>query len=118
MKSHMFVAATISAALMIGLAESTPACAATTDRPTPTSVATAQFPCGYDGYEDNGQPFYNHCGRHDIVIEVDHFFWQTTYECVTPGVHRIDQGSSPWAIVGAEYDGHTCSSPGQVVVGP
>lgn len=40
----------------------------------------------YDGYQDNGQPFYNHCGKGDIVIEVDHFFWQTTYNCVKPGI--------------------------------
>lgn len=87
--------------------------AATTS--TNTTVAGARYRCGYDGYQDNGQPFYNHCGRTDIVIQVDHFFWQTTYDCVEPGVHRIDQGNSQWAIFSAEYDGHLCSYPGPVV---
>lgn len=90
----------------------TPANAAIANDP---SAVNGRLPCGYDGYQDNGQPFYNHCGKGHIVIEVDHFFWQTTYDCVVPGVHRIDQGDSRWAIVGAEYDGHGCTTPGPVV---
>lgn len=80
-------------------------------------AARSNFACGYDGYDgSNGdQPLYNHCGAKDIVIEVDHFFWQTTYDCVAPGVHEINQGDSRWRIIGAEYDGHACSSPGSVV---
>lgn len=95
-----------------------PALATTRNAVRPVEMnARPHYLCGYDGYHGNGQPFYNHCGRRDIVIEVDHFFWQTTYNCVQPGVHRIDQGNSPWVIVGAEYDGHGCSGPG-TVVGP
>lgn len=89
----------------------------------PTTVATGSvtaarnFPCGYDGYggSNGNQPLYNHCGAGDVVIQVDHFFWQTTYDCVAPGVHEIDQGNSQWRIISAEYDGHTCSIPGPVV---
>lgn len=88
---------------------------AATTTANPTIDTGANHQCGYDGYQDNGQPFYNHCGNTDIVIQVDHVFWQTTYDCVEPGTHRIDQGNSQWAIISAEYDGHLCSYPGPVV---
>lgn len=78
------------------------------------SVAT-QYPCGYDGYHGGDQPLYNHCGRTDVMIRVHHFFWQTTFDCVTPGVHSLDQGSSQWRIISAEYDGHVCDIPGPSV---
>ncbi|MGW4528376.1 DUF6355 family natural product biosynthesis protein [Amycolatopsis sp. NPDC004378] len=80
------------------------------------NTAAANAPCGYVGYEgSNGQqPLYNHCGNGDVVVQVDHFFWQTTYACVAPGVHELPQGDSQWRIIGAEYDGHTCSFPGPV----
>jgi hypothetical protein len=51
---------------------------------------------------------YNHCGKGSVVIEVDHFFWQTTYVCVPPGVHELPMGDSQWRIYRAEFDGHTC----------
>lgn len=74
--------------------------------------------CGYDGYV-NGQPTYNHCGTESVVIEVDHIFWQYTYACMPRGVHVIPQGGSSWAIIGAEYDGHSCLYTEPVpVVGP
>lgn len=109
----------ITAAICIAVASmgsvlATPASAAINGTLS-TPATSAQYSCGYDGYQDNGQPFYNHCGRTDIVIQVDHMFWQTTYDCVKPGLHRIDQGNSQWAIIGAEYDGHFCSTPGPVV---
>jgi hypothetical protein len=82
-----------------------------------TVEAAASTPCGYLAYKGspNGEPRYNHCGRGDIVLEVDHWFWQKTYDCVPPGIHYIDQGSSNYAIIGAEYDGHSCNWPGPVV---
>lgn len=110
----LITGATCVAALGIIPVVAVPAAAATTSANS-AIVTGSHYPCGYDGYQDNGQPFYNHCGRTDIVIQVDHFFWQTTYDCVQPGVHRIDQGNSSWAIVSAEYDGHLCSYPGPVV---
>jgi Family of unknown function (DUF6355) len=79
------------------------------------AVVDTQYPCGYDGYYGGGQPLYNHCGRTDVVIRVHHFFWQTTYDCVSPGVHPLDQGASQWRITGAEYDGHGCTMPGSIV---
>lgn len=80
-------------------------------------AAAAGLACGYLAYNGsaNDLPRYNHCGRGDIVLKVDHWFWQTTYDCVQPGVHYIDQGSSNFAIIGAEYDGHSCNIPGPVV---
>ncbi|HEX5113636.1 MAG TPA: DUF6355 family natural product biosynthesis protein [Pseudonocardiaceae bacterium] len=119
----MLVAGAIAAggALAVGLpaaAHAAPAHSAGHAVLTPASQAAARkFPCGYDGYDwSNGnQPLYNHCGRGDVVIRVHHFFWQKTYDCVAPGVHEIEQGSSQWRIIGAEYDGHTCSIPGSVV---
>jgi hypothetical protein len=86
---------------------------------TPATVAShASPPCGYDG-RINGQPTYNHCGRGSVVIEVDHFFWQHTYACMPRGVHVIPQGNSSWAIIGAEFDGHSCAYTQPVpVVGP
>ncbi|HEX3779069.1 MAG TPA: DUF6355 family natural product biosynthesis protein [Pseudonocardiaceae bacterium] len=81
-----------------------------------TSTVTAtQYPCGYDGFHGGEQPLYNHCGRTDVVIRVHHFFWQTTYDCVTPGVHSLDQGDSQWRIISAEYDGDGCNIPGPAV---
>ncbi|HEX5407453.1 MAG TPA: DUF6355 family natural product biosynthesis protein [Pseudonocardiaceae bacterium] len=80
-----------------------------------TSAAGGQYPCGYDGYYGGDQPVYNHCGRTDVVIRVHHFFWQTTYDCVSPGVHQLDQGTSQWRIISAEYDGHGCTFPGSIV---
>lgn len=79
--------------------------------------ATAGLACGYLAYKGSptDQPRYNHCGRGDIVLEVDHWFWQKTYDCVAPGVHYIDQGNSNFAIIGAEYDGHSCTFPGPIV---
>lgn len=96
-------------AALSGPAAATPAASA---RP-----AVAGLACGYLGYNGsaNDLPRYNHCGRGDIVLKVDHWFWQTTYDCVQPGVHYIDQGSSNFAIIGAEYDGHSCTMPGPVV---
>lgn len=104
------------ASLALAVVAPVSASAATNNATEPAPmVATSHYQCGYDGYQGNGQPFYNHCGRGDIVIQVDHFFWQTTYNCVRPGAHRIDQGNSSWAIIGAEFDGDTCSTPGVVV---
>jgi hypothetical protein len=77
--------------------------------------AASGYPCGYDSYHGGDQPVYNHCGKTDVVIRVHHLFWQTTYDCVTPGVHTLDQGTSQWRITSAEYDGHPCSFPGPVV---
>lgn len=71
--------------------------------------------CGYDGHV-NGRPTYNHCGRGSVVIEVDHLFWQHTYACMPRGVHTIPQGNVSWAIIGAEFDGHTCTYTQPVVV--
>lgn len=78
-------------------------------------VASAQttvsgFTCGYDGYDgSNGnQPLYTHCGRGRVEIEVNHFFWQTTYFCAVRGTQEIPQGSSQWRIIDAEYDGKSC----------
>jgi hypothetical protein len=117
MQHRTVIAAAICiAAAGVGPVLAAPASAAI-DNTLPTTTTSPQYACGYDGYQDNGQPFYNHCGRTDIVIQVDHLFWQTIYDCVKPGVHRVDQGNSQWAIIGAEYDGHLCSTPG-TVVGP
>lgn len=84
-----------------------------------TSVAgAAGLACGYDGHV-NGRPTYNHCGRGSVVIKVDHLFWQHTYACMPRGVHAIPQGDVSWAIIGAEFDGHTCTyTEPVVVVGP
>jgi hypothetical protein len=73
-----------------------------------TVTQESSLGCGYDG-QVNGRPTYNHCGVGSVVIEVDHFFWQHTYACMPKGVHVIPQGNSSWAIIGAEYDGHTCT---------
>jgi hypothetical protein len=70
---------------------------------------------GYDGFHGGDQPLYNHCGRTDVTIRVHHFFWQTTYDCVTPGTHPLDQGTSQWRITSAEYDGHGCTVPGSII---
>lgn len=109
----------IGALLFIGLPAGAQAASAATARPTvtPTTAVRQDFSCGYDGYDgSNGdQPLYNHCGRGNIVIRVHHFFWQTTYACMEPGVHEIPQGRSPWRIIGAEYDGHSCLYPGPLV---
>jgi hypothetical protein len=82
-----------------------------------SAAQAAALPCGYLAYKGSptDQPRYNHCGRGDIVLKVDHWFWQRTYDCVAPGVHYIDQGNSNFAIIGAEYDGHSCTFPGPVV---
>jgi hypothetical protein len=116
MKHRTILAAAIPALVGIGalVALSGPAAA------TPASTAhpaAASLPCGYLAYKGspNGEPRYNHCGRGDIVLEVDHWFWQRTYDCVAPGVSYIDQGNSNYAIIGAEYDGHSCNWPGPVV---
>jgi hypothetical protein len=84
-----------------------------------TVVTRASTPgCGYDG-RVNGEPTYRHCGTGSVVIEVDHVFWQHTYACMPPGVHTIPQGTSSWAIDGADYDGHTCSYTVPIsIVGP
>lgn len=74
----------------------------------PATTAHAQ-PCGYNGYIDSShQPVYTHCGTGSVVIEVDHFFWDTTYACMPTGSWHIPQGDSQWAIYDAEADGHTC----------
>ena len=106
--------ATILAATGAVVALSGPATAATA---APAAPASAALPCGYLAYKGSpiDQPRYNHCGRGDIVLEVDHWFWQKTYDCVAPGVHYIDQGNSNFAIIGAEYDGHSCTFTGPVV---
>jgi hypothetical protein len=74
----------------------------------------ADLPCGYDGHVNgvSEPPLYNHCGTGDVEIEVDHFFWQTTYACVQPGVQELTLGSGELSIIGAEYDGKTCVWPG------
>lgn len=108
-----------AAALLLGTlgvaAAVTPATATASSAATLTAAAST--PCGYLAYKGSptDQPRYNHCGRGDIVLEVDHWFWQKTYDCVAPGVHYIDQGNSSYAIIGAEYDGHGCNWPGPVV---
>jgi hypothetical protein len=113
-----------AAALLLGTlslaAAAAPATAATasaTSASAATMTASASTPCGYLAYKGspNGEPRYNHCGKGAIVLEVDHWFWQKTYDCVEPGVHYIDQGNSNYAIIGAEYDGHSCTFPGPVV---
>jgi hypothetical protein len=71
-------------------------------------VRQSSLGCGYDG-QVNGAPTYDHCGAGSVVIEVDHFFWQHTYACMPKGIHVIPLGSSSWAIIGAEYDGHSCA---------
>jgi hypothetical protein len=117
---HRTLAAT---ALLIGAvgvcaATAAPATAAPASTGPASAVqSAASLPCGYLAYKGspNGEPRYNHCGRGDIVLEVDHWFWQKTYDCVAPGVHYIDQGNSDYAIIGAEYDGHSCNWPGPVV---
>jgi hypothetical protein len=85
----------------------------------PASVAlvnrAAALSCGYDGHV-NGRPTYNHCGRGSVVIKVDHLFWQHTYACMPRGVHAIPQGNVSWAVIGAEFDGHTCTYTEPVVV--
>ncbi|HEX3780317.1 MAG TPA: DUF6355 family natural product biosynthesis protein [Pseudonocardiaceae bacterium] len=83
---------------------------------TASPSAAAGYACGYDGYNGsaNDLPLYNHCGRGDIVLKVNHWWFQTTYDCVEPGVHYIDQGNSNLSITGAEYDGHSCTFPGPV----
>ncbi|WP_157362063.1 DUF6355 family natural product biosynthesis protein [Haloechinothrix halophila] len=80
------------------------------------STVQASAPCGYIGYKgSNGhQPLYNHCGRYNVVVEVDHLFWQTTYACVKPGVHHLPQGSSQWRIIYADSDGRRCANPGPI----
>ena len=100
----------IAAALMLGSLGSIAAVA------TPALAAPAGYACGYDGYNGTaaGLPLYNHCGRGDIVLKVNHWWFQTTYDCVAPGVHYIDQGNSSVSITGAEYDGHSCAFPGPV----
>jgi hypothetical protein len=75
---------------------------------TGPTVHASSTDCGYDGYV-NGYATYRHCGRGSVVIEVDHFFWQTTYACMPPGVYVIPQGNVSWAIVGAEADGNRCA---------
>ncbi|HEX3781306.1 MAG TPA: DUF6355 family natural product biosynthesis protein [Pseudonocardiaceae bacterium] len=105
----------IAAALMLA-ALGTTAATATPATAAPTDQAGAGYACGYDGYNGsaNDLPLYNHCGRGDIVLKVDHWWFQTTYDCVAPGVHYIDQGNSNLSITGATYDGHSCSFPGPV----
>lgn len=78
--------------------------------PGVASAQPAGRACGYDGYSgSNGnQPLYTHCGRGRVSIEVDHFFWQKTYFCASPGTRTIPQGTSQWRIIGAEYDGKSC----------
>jgi hypothetical protein len=107
-------AALLLGTLGLGAATATPATAAPAHATTVTPAAST--PCGYLAYKGspNGEPRYNHCGRGDIVLEVDHWFLQKTYDCVEPGVHYIDQGNSNFAIIGAEYDGHSCRYPGPV----
>jgi hypothetical protein len=91
--------------------------AAGLNKPGP-AVLQSSLECGYDG-RVNGQPTYNHCGVGSVVIQVDHIFWQRTYACMPRGARTIPQGNVKWAIDGAEYDGHTCTSRVPVsVVGP
>jgi hypothetical protein len=115
MKHRTILAAVVPALVCIGalVALSGPAVAA----PASTAHPAAGLACGYLAYKGspNGEPRYNHCGKGAIVLEVDHWFWQKTYDCVEPGVHYIDQGNSNYAIIGAEYDGHSCTFPGPVV---
>jgi hypothetical protein len=86
--------------------------------PTEPAIHASVLGCGYDG-EVGGRPTYNHCGVGSVVIKVDHIFWQHTYACMPRGVHTIPQGNVSWAIDGAEYDGHTCTSGQPIsVVGP
>jgi hypothetical protein len=103
----------LAAALTFTDACTEPATSATTSQ-LASAIAT-QYPCGYDGYYGGDQPLYNHCGRTDVAIRAHHFFWQTTYDCVSPGVHQLDQGTSQWRIISAEYDGHGCTMPGSIV---
>lgn len=101
------VAVVLAVAGLWLLAAPQTASAATLSKPVPV-VRQSSLGCGYDG-QVNGQPTYNHCGAGSVVIEVDHFFWQHTYACMPKGVHVIPQGDSRWAIIGAEYDGHSCA---------
>lgn len=98
------------------LAFGAPAAHGTETTASATAHATAQ-PCGYDG-RVNGQPTYNHCGHGSVIIKVDHMFWQHTYACMPRGVHAIPQGEVSWVIIGAEFDGHTCTYTTPVAVGP
>ena len=94
-----YVAATIAASMALFVVA-----------PSVASAQAAGHACGYDGYSgSNGnQPLYTHCGRGHVEIQVDHFFWQKTYFCASPGTQEIPQGSSQWRIIGAEYDGKSC----------
>ena len=74
------------------------------------ALTQSGYACGYDGFVNgsNSQPLYTHCGTGRVEIEVDHFFWQTTYWCASPGTHDIPQGNSQWRIYNAVYDGKSC----------
>lgn len=109
--SAIAAAGIASLAISVGV----PAMAQATLAPATDSPQAAAVACGYDG-KVNGRATYNHCGVGSVVIEVSHLFWQHTYACMPRGVHAIPQGNVSWAITGASFDGHTCSSAYPVVV--
>jgi Family of unknown function (DUF6355) len=63
--------------------------------------------CGYmHNWGETRQ--YDHCGRGDVEIKVNHMFGHDTFFCAHPGVQLIPQGDNSWVIMGAEWDGVRC----------
>lgn len=108
-------ALTVAGIAILTMVTTAPAPAGAESVDSASVARPARLACGYDGHV-NGRPTYNHCGRGSVVIEVDHLFWQHTYACMPRGVHTIPQGDVSWAIIGAEFDGHTCTYTEPVVV--